>query len=105
MEWGKDSRLVGCGDGYGRMGFVGGDGRFLKHVGDLLVGRGSGDGRLGFVGGIGRFLKHVGEIVSRPWEWGRPIGFCWGIRPFLEVCWGLLDSRAGRASVLCPRCG
>ena len=38
-------------------------------------------GHWGYVGGFGRFLKHVGEGVSWPWEWGRVIGFCWGIRP------------------------
>jgi hypothetical protein len=40
----------------------------------VLVGRGSGDGRMGFVGGFGRFLKLVGEGVSRPWGWERWIG-------------------------------
>jgi hypothetical protein len=46
--------LIGRGSVDGRLGFVGGFGRFLKHVGVVLVGRGGGDGRLGFGGGFGR---------------------------------------------------
>ena len=47
------------------------------------VGRGSWYGRMGFVGGFGRLLNHVVEVVIRPWVRGLQFGSRFGVLEIL----------------------